>query len=221
MIKQINLSEPELNSARVFAAKSVSTHIDTYARRRQTDPRQIQHQIEIGKLGEIAVSKALQLFYAEPVKGLEAVEPRALVGVAAPDFEIYDARHKSFDPDLYIFVDGFGQIPIHVKSQDRQSAERFGTSWTFQYGMNVGSDKEIFSPNPNGYVAFVKIDNKTADICGIPLISTLHKYNMFRDPKLAKLRGIKTVIYNDDLQQLSYDDLWALEQDFPPTNQWK
>lgn len=212
----IILGDTDIHAAKVFAAKSVSTHIDQYARRRQTDPRQIQHQIEIGKLGEIATSCWLKTVFAEPVS--DNPSPRALFGVSEPDFEIYDAHQKTFAPDLFLFVDGFGQIPIHVKTQDQQSAERFGESWTFQYGINVGSDKEIFAPDPQGYVAFVSVEGNRAHIRGIPLVATLHSHDLFRDPKLAKLRGIKTVVYFEDLERLPHDVLWAVINDFGATN---
>lgn len=187
------LDQEHLKTAAFFAAQSVSSSIDQYARRRQTDPRQIQHQIEIGKIGEFGVYQWLTENDLYPT---------------IPDTTIYDARHKTFAPDM--MLEG---MPIHVKAQDAQSAARFGMSWTFQYGAKVGSDKEIFAPDPKGYVVFALVDRNTVNIHGAVRVATLHEQNLFRDPKLAKLRGIKTVVYYEDLERLPGEVLWALMAD--------
>lgn len=197
MNKYITLNPADIKVARDFAAKSVSSSLDQYARRRQTDPKQVMHQIYTGKLGEFAVCQWLSTYK---------------LPVSTPDTTIYDARHKTFAPDMVIRIAGEADVPLHVKAQDEQSAERFGISWTFQYSATAGSDKEIFSPNrnPNAYIAFVGISGGNAVIFGMPLVSTLFEYDLFRDPKLAKLRGIKTVVYYDDFKLLPQNKQWAV-----------
>jgi len=203
------VSASDVARCRVFAEKSVGTSLDQYARRHQTNLKTIQHQIEVGKIGELAVHEWI---IRQGLRVDVNAEPLAWAHLLTePDFAIYDARHKTFAADMT-----FDGIPIHVKSQDRASAERFGISWTFQYGAKVGSDKEIFSPNPKGFVAFALVtpgQTTSVTLYGFPKVETLHRYDLFRDPKLAKLRGIKTVVYNDDLQRsVTDDERWAVQE---------
>jgi len=205
----ILVSDEDIKRCRLFAEKSVSTSIDQYARRRQTDPRTIQHQIQVGKTGELGVFNWLTRHSLHPTE---------------PDFEIYDARHKSFAADMLLEepvtyssgLVGKNVYDIHVKAQDMQSAERFGISWTFQYGTKVGSDSEIFKPDPTGYIAFALVNKNQVTLYGFTAVRTLHEYNLFRDPKLAKLRGIKTVVYNDDFQRdVPENQRWVIKELMP------
>lgn len=175
---------------RDFATRSVGTNVDQYRRRNQTDPKVIERQIFVGKLGEVAAVEWLKR------RGYEPTEP---------DFEIYPANRKSYAADLRVVSQ-----PIHVKSQEKSAADRFGLSWTFQYGGSTGSDREIFCAEPKGSVIFTMVDGHAVHIYGAPLAKTLRDRDLFRDPALPRLRGIKTVVYYKDFEQLSSDERWSL-----------
>jgi hypothetical protein len=175
---------------RDFATRSVGTNVDQYKRRNQTDPRVIERQIFVGKLGEFAAVEWLKRRGYEPTEA---------------DFEIYPANRKSYAADLRIV-----STPIHVKSQEKSAANRFGLSWTFQYGGSTGSDREIFCAEPKGSVILTMVDGCAVHIYGAPLAKTLRERDLFRDPLLPRLRGIKTVVYYKDFKELSSNERWSL-----------
>jgi hypothetical protein len=169
-----------------FARNVLPTNLTCYAGRAQGDPRVIERQIQVGKRGEFAVYQALT------ARGIH---------VSPPDLQVYkSSRRKSFAPDLTIIST---LTPVHVKTQDFESAAKYGLSWSFQ-----PSDPEIFGATANGFVAFCVNANDTVKIVAIVNVQTLHQLNLWRDPKLARLKGLKAVIYFDDLKALAQDLLW-------------
>lgn len=186
------LSHPVIARADTFANDVLPTNLGAYKGRNQTDPATIFEQIKLGKIAEQAV------YYTLKERGLYLTEP---------DFSIYKGRRKSYAPDITINAD----IPLHVKAMSDIQAARFGLSWTFQYGGN-SQDSEIFTPPYTGYVAFCEVKGleRKVIIHGIPLVSCLHMNKMWRDPKIARLKGIKTVIYAEDLFRLDDSERWQL-----------
>lgn len=156
--------------------------IDTsfYATRNQFDNKKRKRDQITGKLGEFAVYLFLKDKYPD---------------LTEPDCNIYEKKNKTWDFDLKA-----KDINIHVKTQDYASSLKYSLSWTFQK-----NDKEIFKSNSdNQYVAFVSadIDKKFALVKSVLRLDTLHKCNMFKEPKLPQLRATKVVVYFSDIEPL-------------------
>ncbi|MEM9770568.1 MAG: hypothetical protein AAF889_03020, partial [Cyanobacteria bacterium P01_D01_bin.73] len=121
----------------------------------------------------------------------EAIRHSLGLGFDCEGNEIYDAPQKSWDADLYV-----DSVPLAVKTQTQAMANRFGLSWTFQAGSQRGRRDPILDI-PEAWVCFVKYD-EAAQTCWVYAprqIATLR----FGEPKLAKLRGFKKVVYADRL----------------------
>jgi len=149
-----------------FATKVIGTNIDKYRLRRQSDASLIRKQIVQGKLAEYAV----YLMFDKRCK--------------APDLTVYDKLKKSFDADLE-----FGNIRFHVKSQSKESEQRYSRSWVFQ------SEDPLFKENSsNDLCVFCVVDGDLVDICLIKKFKNIK----FGDPKLIKFKGIKKMVYYED-----------------------
>ncbi len=171
---RVRLGNIEIEKINAFA-----NAIDTgyYATRNQfnADKRKID-QI-VCKFGEFSVFSYLSSKYE----------------ISEPDLKIYSAREKSWDFDLK----GNG-INIHVKSQSRESGDRFGISWVFQ-----NSDREIFnSTTQDQYVAFVSVDvnSNCSLIRTIVKLEDLHAEKLFKSPKLDYLKSNKFAVYYEDIK---------------------
>lgn len=180
-----------------FAKASVGTSTDKYARRNQFDIEKIVKDIRNGKIAEEITRQAC----------LEK-----LPQLSQPDYNIYDKKDKSWDPDL---KDLASNIRIAVKSQDIDSDINFGTSWVFQYnnGKSYDCDKEIFGlgNKDNQYVSFVSLNTpkRKAIIRAIVKVSWLHDNKLFKEMQKASLRGNKLAVYYEDLEKFQ-DQLWQL-----------
>ena len=113
----IRITKEMQEACKTFAEEVISTNVEEYAKRNQTDIELIKKQIYEGKLAEWATCK----FYKD-MKMDHCTEP---------DMKIYSKDEKSFDADLHIKFRNFRRN-IHVKSQNESSAKRFGTSFLFQ-----------------------------------------------------------------------------------------
>ena len=89
---------------------------------------------------------------------------------------------------------------IHVKTQTKKSADRFGLSWMFQLAGITGGDGVIY--NGGEYMIFLCLDmeEKNANIYGPYKSEDL--IDLYKDPKLKKLRGIKACIYYEDIKDI-------------------
>jgi len=116
-----------------------------------------------------------------------------------PDLEIYHASSKSYDPDLYVQGN-----KIHVKSQTKEAAERWGLSWTFQK-----NDPLLKVPSDTDYLALCKTHGNAVEICAILKAKTVHKENLFSDCRVANYAVTKKVIYFEELEA-SKINLWEL-----------
>lgn len=115
--------------------------------------------------------------------------------ISDPDMTLYAQDKKSFDSDLTI-----NGRDLHVKSQNMSSAEKFGTSWMFQYGGNgVGHCDKLFKDKDGGWVAFCLVDEpkKTVQIVGICDFNTVRA--KLKEPKKEALKKTKRCIYLKDL----------------------
>jgi len=158
-----------------------SSGYSEYAHRNQDNLRIIQDQILVGKMGELIAYFLLKPYWEN---------------LTYPDFKIYTAKQKSWAADMKN-----GDIDIHIKTQDTESARRFGDSWTFNLG-NIdkpGGKDAIYKDDARGYVAFVTVDkkNRSGVLRAIVPILALKKHNLFQMPKSNKLWKTKEVVYVD------------------------
>lgn len=156
-----------------------------YGRRNQHNNDVKRRQIYIGKLGELAASRYL----------------RDVCPDSVPDFAIYEAKKKSWNSDL-----GCNSYHFHVKSMGVEQAKLYGLSWTFQFSNargRGGKDAEIFAAEQSDrtFVVLVQVDlgKHEAEVITTIQARKLSEHNLFRDPKLDHLKGIKKVVYFEDL----------------------
>ena len=156
-------------------------------RRNQFNKAAMVHQTTTGKLAEWGVT-------------LHCMDKSRKI--TDPDMVIYNATKKSFDADLQL--DG---EDLHVKSQSVESAQRFGTSWMFQYGGHGFGHTDPLLKKENGYVAFCVVDfaRKAVIIHGICNFDTLRK--RLREPVKETLKKTKRCIYLEDLTDDDFLDL--------------
>ena len=189
----ITLKEDEwtrlYDSCKVFAENEYETTGAHRRKRYQSNPKRVKMQTADGKMGEWLVTKYLKSM------GLECSEP---------DMEIYKASKKSFDADLYV-----GEHHLHCKTQNAESAQRYGISWVFQAGSRYGSrgHSDPIVGGGDGLAVFVKLDPKEykGTICGPFKMEDLRPH--FKDPVLKHLKGIKTCLYWKDISELSAFEL--------------
>lgn len=184
---EYKFSKEEKNICEEFAANKNTSF---YARRGQNNAKKRQQDAMVGKLGEFAVCSFLR------DKGFELDEP---------DTEIYKANKKSFKADL--FVNG---IPIHVKSQSAESAERYGSSWTFQFsGDGGGGHFDPIIAKPEGLLVCVKVLKDTGVIeAAITTGKAIPR--LLEDPVLEYLKRYKRMLYLETLKK-NFEDLHCLD----------
>lgn len=187
----INIEKKWISDATDFAEKSISTNINKYISRNQPNIKKGMNDNRVGKIGEEVVYNYLVKIMPEITK---------------PDYIVYKVKNKSWEKDLR---DIATNVKIGVKTQTKQSAERYGQSWVFQNedkGIN-GNDKIDIE----NYIAFVLIDldNKVGMIQGIVKVPWLHEKELFKPMKLAYLQNNKKAVYYDDLMKYE-NELWQL-----------
>jgi hypothetical protein len=183
-------TKEEYDACELFSQAVDTSH---YAKRSQNNESKRIKDALIGKLGEVAAYHYLK---------------DKIDGLSTPDFNIYEAKNKSWDFDLK--AEGFN---IHVKTQDNDIGEKYGTSWIFQYGNGKNShyDKEIFDvTSPNQYVVFVSLflngKDSVANIRAVTRLEFLHQKKMFSLPKLERLQfANKKAVYLKDLEKYPED----------------
>jgi len=172
-----------------FAKREYQTTKDQRRRRNQTNEARIRIQVADGKMGELLAQRHLQAC------GYACTDP---------DFEIYPAHKKSFDADFH--VNGY---PVHCKSQNAESAARYGLSWMFQKGGRGRGHYDPALQTPSDKAVFVLVNHlkRTGTVYGPFSMGSL--IPKFRDPQLARLKGIKTCIYAEDLADVETDGCTA------------
>ncbi len=177
------IDEKSLETCRQFASDSVSTSLNCYARRGQSNPRKIEQQILNGKIGEFGVYKFLT----------DAGQECSL-----PDTRILQRKEKSFDYDLVA-----PDFNIHVKTQDYAEAKKFGSSWVFQCSpnKNANHDSHVFKvyDAKKDYVAFCTLFGNNLAVVGFVKVADLHAHDLFKEMKVWQLRNTKKAVYYDDI----------------------
>ena len=187
---------PELlDKCTQFARSSISSNLDSYARRNQSNPAKIEKDIRNGKIGEEIAYQHLS---------------SKLPHLTQPDYSIYDKNKKSWDADLKS-----GYIKIAVKSQNIDASSIYGKSWIFQnrIGSSYDVDQAIFQlQDENYYVAFVSLNtNKSKQngmIEAIVRVKWLMDNNLFKEPVETHLKSNKRAVYLEDLEKAG--NLWQL-----------
>jgi len=169
---KVKITNAMLQRALDFARKVVDT--TDYSDSFQSNRKKVLKDHFTSKVGEEAVR---ELFTSA---GLE---------VKGPDYNVYEGREKSWDSDLYI-----AGKPVAVKTQNKESADRFGLSWMFQCGKYR---KDPILNNPNSLVVFVYYDHEKQE-CEVYPPKRI-KGLRFRDPKLIRLKDSKRAVYAEDL----------------------
>lgn len=159
-----------------FSELVAETNKDEYAKRKQYNLSKIKQDITLGKIAEWGV------YFIYLSRGYKRI--------SVPDMSIYDKSSKSFDSDLRC-----GIYNLHIKSQNLESAERYGDSWIFQskdplfvkssecdiiIGCRVGIDDF-----EKGALIEIKLEKKFSDL-------------VFGETKVSKFNGNKKAIYLRD-----------------------
>lgn len=159
-----------------FADRVISTNKDEYAKRKQVNLNKIKQDIFIGKLAEWGV----YFIYLK----------RGRKNVSVPDMNIYAKEHKSFDADL-----NWGLFKLHIKSQNFESADRYGDSWIFQ-------SKDPLFDFSNEYDIIigcrVGIDDFEIGAFVEIMLEKPFKSLTFGETKLSKFEGTKKAVYLKD-----------------------
>lgn len=174
-LKKVNISEDEIRQALQFAQMVMPTV--NYRDSNQHNLLKIQDDHFISKIGEEAVRKVFE-FYQKKVIG--------------PDYNIYTAKEKSWEEDL--FVEGVG---LAVKTQKWSSAKRYGLSWTFQ---SSGIRKDPILKMPEAWVCFALCNDLENNYQCFVYPPIQIKNLVFKKPKLSHLWGKKAVVYAGDLE---------------------
>lgn len=169
----VEISPSQVNLAKQFAQNVINTV--NYRDSNQTNRAKIQQDHFISKLGEEAVASIFQQH------GLQ---------IKGPDYTIYEGKAKSWEADLYV-----DDWELAVKTQNQNSANRYGLSWMFQ---SSERRRDPILEDMQAWVCFVLCDEAKDYQCRVYPPYQIHELN-FKDPKMAYLKGKKQVIYAQDL----------------------
>jgi hypothetical protein len=189
----IILNKEAVDKCRQFAAECAPTNVGRYKQRNQSNLKRIESQIFTGKKGEMAVCQ----FFKEQGYPLDG----------EPDFEIYKGKKKSWGPDL-----SYGEVPIHVKSQEESMAKRFGYSWLFQLSSKraTGEDFDELLKAPDGLVVFCSVEGDRVRIQSVQEASKCIP-SLLKEPVVHQLRSYKRAIYLEDLKGRFKENIISLE----------
>jgi len=189
----VYLSPVEIAQCEEFALNSVDTHLKHYKARGQVNRDKIIRDIVVGKMGEMAFARHL------------ACSKIGVVGVA--DFAIHKGRRKKFSADLEFESCGV-VYPIHVKSQDSISSDKYGDSWLFQWGgSGFGHTDKVFkSYSELELFACCKVDGVRVKLHGIYKLKDIFDNNLFKEPKLAWFKNTKKALYLKDIEEAGIEN---------------
>lgn len=188
MTKLVILSAMEILQCEQFALDSIDTHLRHYQRRGQTNKEKILRDITVGKMGELA----LYIYLSKSVS----------FASTAPDFEIHKGGRKRFGADLFL-TQGGEQYPVHIKTQDKSSSDKYGDSWLFQWGgAGLGHTDKIFkSYDPKELFAACNVNGQNVVILGIWHLKDLFENDLFKEPRLQWFKNTKKALYLKDIEE--------------------
>jgi hypothetical protein len=190
--EKIKITQRDIKKCEEFAHAQLETSKEQYARRNQRNLDKIVKDITTGKLGEIGAYRLLSS------NGFN---------VSKPDFEIYAGRRKSFDADLCAT-----EFHGHCKSQNIDSADKYGISWILQYGgRGYGHTDKLFKQrSKEDYLIPSLVHEKEVEIFGIIPVDLLFERDLVKEPRVAWLADTKRAIYYEDLKELSWKERWGI-----------
>jgi hypothetical protein len=146
--------------------------------------RNSEHDIFYGKIAECMTAEVLHNDYGFPYE--------------EPDFTIYDAKQKSWAPDL-IYTD----YEFAVKSTDKL-IDRKKPSWIFQWSNRSGKygKDDIFKADNSKLVlslCYIDTRNWLGYIYGFISVKECVEKDLFDAPLSSKLFKTKKALYIDDL----------------------
>jgi len=192
----VELKPGDLRQAKDFAGAR-RDQIDTnnyYSKRGQKNTDKIEYDCYVGALGEIAIYRFLK---------------RLGIKATAPDFNIYDAKNKSFAADM---TDNKGNN-FHCKSQSDKSQELYGTAWIFQYdGIGMGHKDPLFKNYTNkDYLVLCSVnpDAMEVDIYGVIQVENVVKKDLLTLPDVDWLKTSKRKLGIEEVYSLSWYERWG------------
>ena len=181
---------------RAYAEDEFESTIAMRRARGQSNPARIKHQTAVGKMGELLAWNWLCGM------GYDC---------SAPDFAIYRGSRKSWESDMFIEHGGV-RHKVACKSQDMESARRYGRSWIFQKGSSGGGAGGAGHTDPvisrgDSLSVFVSVDlaNRDCEVLGPFDMSDLRP--LFKPPKLDWLKRSKVALYWDDMVEVPMREL--------------
>lgn len=190
----VELKKKDLQIATQFASDRVELSINHYKKRGQGNLEKVTHDIVTGALGEIGIYRALK---------------RLGIKTSKPDFNVYETKRKSYDPDL---TDSDGNR-YHCKSQCMESATKYGRSYILQYnGNGVGHVDKLFRNVTNRdflIPCLVDTEQMEVTIFGCIKVETIMKKDLVKMPRVKWLEYSKRAIYLEDLFTLSWYERWG------------
>jgi len=181
---KISLSKEQILECEDFVNKSNSKKY--YLDNRNANIKKVKQQELEGKLGEYAVSVLFN-------------EHFNISHLLKPDFTIYSYNKKSWDADLPYKDYGYKYLQnIHVKTCNKESADRYGESWVFQMEDQLFTQEK----HKDDWCAFVLYDQKENCflVRGVVSLSILKEYNLFSEMKLDIHKGKKCAVYYEMLE---------------------
>lgn len=176
---------------RLYAENEFSSTYAMRKRRGQSNPEKIKHQTMVGKMGELLAWNHLN------VMGYDCSEP---------DFNIYKGSRKSWESDMFI-EHGGRRWKVACKSQDMESAKKYGRSWIFQKnGVGHGHTDPVISKGDSLSV-FVSVDLENRD-CEVLGPFDMHDLRpKFKEPRIKWLAFSKVALYWDDMKDVPIVDI--------------
>jgi hypothetical protein len=185
---QIRISDERFLQCHNFAEKCADSCLSNYKKRGQGNREKIINDILSGKLLEIGAYRLLKKI------GLPAI---------FPDFQIYDAKGKSWDADIVA-----GKENFHIKSQTKESADCYGESWVLSYGVH-GTDRLFKDCTKNDYLIPGFVDQRYVIIVGIYSVWDILENGLIGMPRLEYLKKSKRCIYKQDLDAHYGENYWG------------
>ena len=173
------------HKCRLYAENEFETVKQTRAQRGQTNPTRIKHQTAVGKMGELIACDWLRM------QGFNCTNP---------DFTIYSGRKKSWESDMHIIA--HEKFKVACKTQDEESARKYGRSWIFQKGGHGYGHTDPVIQKGESLSVFVSLDlkNEHAEVKGPFRMCDMRP--LFKEPRIERLKFSKAALYWEDMQHV-------------------
>lgn len=171
---EVELNKNILKLCEEFADARMEGSQRLYRKRGEQQLKKIRKDIVTGAMAEFAVQEYVQ---------------RGGNFCSDPDLTVLDAAAKSYEADLKT-----PEFNLHVKSQDAESAERWGLSWLFQK-----RDPITKFPKLNDVVIFCRVNGNCVTVMSTLFAQTLLTELLLTDLRLSSYGKTKKAVYYDEL----------------------